>query len=485
MSTHYETSVPILRRVPEPAKILVVDNDEHFIESISGKAKGEGCIVTGCLTLKEGVRKALSDGFDVVLLSTNTPNGNWEHALERIFDTPSMPEVIVTTASFDPAQAAYAFGKGVWDYFERSFSHDDIMSYINRALQYRSGKRVRRPADLLKPETLREIVGRSPRMRLSLDLLAQASKGDTPVLVNGETGTGKEVFAWAIHRNSRRAGKNLVVVDCAALPETLVESTLFGHEKGAFTGASRVQEGLVSQADGGTLFLDEVGELPLSVQRVFLRFLQEHSFRRVGGQAEIQSDFRLIAATNRDLKEAVRLGLFREDLYFRLSAFTIDLPALRERKEDIKELVEYRMNEMVKRYEVQEKHFVPDFFDVVVRYDWPGNVRELFNTLERILVVAPDDPIIYPMHLPPHIRTGSSKAQAAVAVTADSTGVPAPFKVFRDKAVSGLMQDYFRAIFAVTKGNMQETCRISGLSRSRLYSILKRHRISHHSLRML
>ncbi len=464
------------------AKILVINKDEHFIEFVSEKAREEECAVTGCLNLQEGVRKALTDTFDVVLLSTSTPNGSWEHALERILDTPSSPEVIVTTVSFDPAEAAHAFGSGAWDYVEKSFSRDDIMSYINRALQYRSGKMIERPADSLKPETLGEIVGQSPRMRSALDLLAQASNGETPVLVTGETGTGKEAFAWAIHENSRRAGKNFVVVDCAALPETLVESTLFGHEKGAFTGADRAQEGLVSQANGGTLFLDEVGELPLSVQRVFLRFLQEHSFRKVGGQAEIQSDFRLIAATNRDLREAVKLGLFREDLYFRLSSFTIALPPLRERKEDIRSLVEYYMNELVKHYDVQEKQFAPEFFDVLMRYDWPGNVRELFNTLERILVVAHHDPTIYPMHLPPSIRTSSSKAQAAdsaaVTATADSPDILPPFKAFRDNAVYELEQGYFRNLLAVTNGNVQETCRVSGLSRSRLYSILKKHHIT-------
>ena len=487
MNTYCETAVPLLKRISEMTKILVINKDEHFIDFISEKAKGENGIVAGCLTLQEGVRKALSDRFDVVLLNTSTPNGNWEHALERILDTPSAPEVIVTTVSFDPDEAAHAFGNGAWDYVEKTFRRDDIISHINRALQYRSGKTIGRPADSLKPETLREIVGQSSRMRLCLDLLAQASEGETPVLVTGETGTGTEAFALAIHRNSRRSDKNFVVVDCAALPETLVESTLFGHEKGAFTGADRAQEGLVSQADGGTLFLDEVGELPLSVQRVFLRFLQEHSFRRVGGQAEIQSDFRLIAATNRDLKEAVKLGRFREDLYFRLSSFTIDLPPLRERKEDIRSLVVYYMNELVKHYGVQEKRFAPEFFDVLMRYDWPGNVRELFNTLERILVVAQHDPLIYPMHLPASIRTSSSEAQAAdvTPVPTDSPSVPPPFKVFRDNAVWELELDYFRNLLEETNGNIQETCRISGLSRSRLYSILKKHHISRYSLVML
>ncbi len=469
------------------AQILVINKDERFVDFVSEKAREEEHVVIGSFTVQDGMRRASSDTFDVVLLSTGTPDAHWERALEKILDTPSSPEVIVTTVTFDPAQAARAFAKGAWDYVEESFSRDDIISHINRALQYRSRKMARRPLDSLKPETFQEIVGQSPRMRSCLDLLAQASQSDTAVLIAGETGTGKEIFAWAIHANSRRGDSNFVVVDCAALPGTLVESTLFGHEKGSFTGADRAQEGLVNQADGGTLFLDEVGELPLSIQRIFLRFLQEHSFRSVGGQTEIKSDFRLIAATNRDLKEAVAAGLFREDLYFRLSSFMIDLPALRERKEDIRSLVEYYMNELVSHHGAQKKEFSPDLFDVLMRYDWPGNVRELFNTIERVLMVAQSDPVIYPMHLPPNIRTSSSKARAAVGAAAgpttgprvDTPDVPSSFKSYRDNGVSELEQGYFRNLLTLTNGNIQEACRISGLSRSRLYSILKKHHISH------
>jgi two-component system NtrC family response regulator len=475
------------------ARILVINKNERFRALVSEEARKEQHSVTGSPTLQEGVRRARSGAFDVVFLSTSVPAEDWKTALESILNTPSAPEVIVTTVSFDPTQAARAFGNGAWDYIEKSFCDRDIMSHVNRALAHRSRKTHLRPSASLKPETLQEIVGQSPRMRLSLDLLAQAAKTDTTVLITGETGTGKEVFAGAIHANSRRAEKNFVVVDCAAMPETLVESTLFGHEKGAFTGADRAQKGLVYQADGGTLFLDEVGELPLAVQRVFLRFLQEHSFRSVGGHAEIHSNFRLIAATNRDLKEAVRLHLFREDLYFRLSSFIIDLPALRERKEDIRSLVEYYMGQLLSYRGVEKKEFSPEFFDVLMRYDWPGNVRELFNTLERVLVVAHDDPVIYPMHLPPSIRIETSKGRddeddCVDGVTRTDAEPPAafpPFKEMRDNAVFDLESSYFKSLFSLTDGNIQEICRISGLSRSRLYSILKKHRISPSALRGL
>jgi two-component system NtrC family response regulator len=205
----------------------------------------------------------------------------------------------------------------------------------------------------------------------------------------------------------------------------------------------------------------------------------------------VQSNFRLIAATNRDLRDAVKRGLFREDLYFRLSSFTIDLPPLRERKEDIRSLVDYYMNELVVHYGVQKKLFDPEFFDVLMRYDWPGNVRELFNTLERTLVVAHNDPVIFSMHLPTGIRTGSTKVrtdESTIVPGGDgdtSNTIPPPFKAFREDAVFELEKSYFANLLSLTNGDIPETCRISGLSRSRLYSILKRHRISRHSLRLL
>jgi len=196
-------------------------------------------------------------------------------------------------------------------------------------------------------------------MEACLDLVAQASVSDANVLITGDTGTGKELFAWAIHKNSRRAEKNFVVVDCAALPETLVESILFGHEKGAYTGADKSREGLIIQADGGTLFLDEVAELSPSIQSSFLRVLQERRFRPIGRKEEITSNFRLIAASNRNLDELVKRGEFREDLLFRLQAFTLEIPALRDRREDIKDLVRYYVPKLCEDYGIPEKRPLP------------------------------------------------------------------------------------------------------------------------------
>jgi transcriptional regulator with GAF, ATPase, and Fis domain len=332
-----------------------------------------------------------------------------------------------------------------------------------------------------------EIIGASQALRETLQLGKRVARSLATVLLLGETGTGKELLARYIHENSRRADKPLIAVNCAALPETLLESELFGHEKGAFTGAVSQKAGRFELADGGTLFLDEIGELPPAIQKTFLRFLQEHTFRSVGGQAEIKSDFRIIAATNCDLKEAVRLKLFREDLYYRLSTFTIEIPPLRERKDDIKDLVTYYMNELATYHGVEAKSFSSECFDVLMKYDWPGNVRELFNTIERIIIVADKNPVIYPVHLPPYIRISVSQAESAGIAVPDRAflgNVDQPealpeFSVFSEKAHSVIEQDYFQKLMTLTGGNIKEACRISGLSRSRLYALLQKHHVSH------
>jgi two-component system NtrC family response regulator len=302
------------------------------------------------------------------------------------------------------------------------------------------------------------------------------------VLITGETGTGKELFAVGIHKNSPRANKNFVVVDCAALPDNLVESILFGHEKGAYTGADRARDGLILQADGGTLFLDEVGELPLPVQKSFLRTLQERKFRPVGGKEEIESDFRLIAASNRNLDDMVRQDKFREDLLFRLRSFSIELPPLRERPEDIKDLTTYYLELLSKRYEIEPKDFSPEFFDVLTSYPWPGNVRELINALERALVNGRYERILFPKHLPTHIRAQIARSSVGEKETAEIKITPSS-KIFpkiqslRERALANVEAQYLRDLISFTQGNIKEACQISGLSRSRLYLLLKKYNV--------
>jgi two-component system NtrC family response regulator len=321
-------------------------------------------------------------------------------------------------------------------------------------------------------------------MRRSLDRLALSAGSDANVLISGETGTGKELFAWAIHNNSRRSGRRFVVVDCASLPETLVESILFGYERGAFTGAEKSQSGLIKRADGGTLFLDEVGELPLAVQKSFLRVLQEHKFRQVGGNAVLRSDFRLIAATNRNLSTMVQRHRFRKDLLYRLRAFTIELPALRERLDDIRDIAAHHVAKLCSSYHLPLKSFSPDFFEFLNRYEWPGNVRELVNALERAVAAARQEPVLFPKHLPVYIRVHLARASVNQDSTTPGDALPRvsahpgetlPRLVdLRESTISDLEQTYLRELMTRAT-TMQEACAISGLSRSRLYALLKKH----------
>ena len=383
------------------ARVLIVDDDELICEMLSFVVEDMGHSVSSATTVETGFKKASSEAFDVIFLDIKMPDGNGLDLLPRIRELPSHPEVIIITGSGDPDGAELAIKNGAWDYIQKSSSTKEMLLPFVRALQYREQKNARKPLAALK---LNGVIGKSQTMKVCLDLLAQAAHSEVNVLLTGETGTGKEVFARAIHENSGRADENFVVVDCTALPATLVESVLFGHEKGSFTGADRTQTGLVKQADGGTLFLDEIGELPLTMQKAFLRVLQEHRFRPVGAKRESESNFRLIAATNRDLDKMVQDGTFRSDLLFRVRTLTIELPPLSARKNDIKELAMHHMARVCERYQIGTKGFSPEFFDALMAHEWPGNVRELVNAIERAISDAYHEPTLFPKHLPLDLR---------------------------------------------------------------------------------
>ncbi|MEW6380367.1 MAG: sigma-54 dependent transcriptional regulator [bacterium] len=471
------------------AKVLIIDDDQKICEMLSCVVRRKGCKVTCANTLEDGLKKAASEAIDVAFLDVQMPDGNGLDVLPKLRATPSSPEVIVITGAGDPDGAELAIKCGAWDYLEKPSAINTITAPLFRALQYRQEKKAAKPAAALK---LEGIIGNSPQMRACFDLLAQAAGSEAGILIIGETGTGKELFARAIHENSRRAQNNFVVVDCTALPETLVESVLFGYEKGAFTGADKTRDGLIRQADGGTLFLDEVGELPLSLQKTFLRVLQEHHFRPLGGKQEIASDFRLVAATNRDLDQMVQNGQFRKDLLFRLRSFVIELPPLRDRSGDIRELVRYHLDRLCNRYGMAIKELSPEFFDVLDTYPWPGNVRELVNTLERTLAAAGHDRFLFPKHLPTYIRVHAARAaigkeartgeevqageEKAEGTGSSFTGEFPKLGDFRAAMLAEAERRYLHDLMSFSRGNIRDACRMSGLSRSRLYALLKQHR---------
>ncbi|MBU0965207.1 MAG: sigma-54 dependent transcriptional regulator [Proteobacteria bacterium] len=459
------------------ADILIVDDDELLCGAIEKKITRLGHTGASVHTLRDAYEKSLAGNYDIIFLDVRMPDGNGLEILPRLKAVSSSPEIIIITGAGDPDGAELAIKSGAWCYLEKPTIIRDLILPLTRALQYRSEKN-KTAAVRLKRNNL---IGSSPQIVKCLDHVVKVANNDANVLITGETGTGKEVFARTIHENSNRAKKNFVVVDCASLPEKLVETTLFGHEKGAFTDASKPNKGLIKQADGGTLFLDEIGELPFDMQKAFLRVLEEKSFRPVGAIHEISSDFRLIAATNRDLHAMAEQGSFRRDLLFRIESCAINIPPLRERLGDIRDLTDYCIKALCERYGQARKNYSDEFVEALMNYDWPGNVRELFRVLDHVFTEAFHSPKLFALHLPERIRI----LHARMNVRGEASGTPqlqpcspGAFPVWRE-ARDSFEKKYVQDLIVHVAGNIQAASRASGLSRTRLYQLLEKHSISH------
>lgn len=465
----------------ERKRILVIDDDKLVCSSIANVSRILGYNSNQAFTLEEGLDAVRSDAYDVVFLDVRMPDGNGIDILPQVCRNSGAPEVIVITAYGDPESVELALSRGAWDYIEKPFSKNDLSQLLKDAILYHESNTLSQEVLDFEKEG---ILGHSSGMKKCLTLLSKTLSNDASVLITGDTGTGKELFARAIHNHSLRAGNDFVVVDCAALPPNLVESILFGYEKGSYTGADKAQPGLVSQAHKGTLFLDEVGELPLSIQKKFLRVLQEGSFRPIGKSSEVESDFRVISATNRNLEDLVQSKRFRKDLLFRLRSISIDLPPLRERPEDIQELTNHYLKRHSKKYGIKPKRISAAFRDILLQYSWPGNVREIIHAIESALAVAHDSPILVPKHLPYHIhvqvkRNAAAKKQVQpeTLIVSGDNSLPS-LKDVREEAVSEIEEQYLKELLRQTKSDIRTACKISGLSRSRLYALLKKYEIS-------
>ena len=476
-------------------KILIIDDDIEACETMVSLVTRLSYHSDKAHTLKEGLRLAQNSSYDVVFLDVYLPDGNGLDILPSLMAGNDPPEVIILTGKGNPDGAELAIQGGVWDYLLKPTSIRDITLTLNRALKYRKEKKGH---ILQEAPVVKGVVGRCPEIRASLHLTAKAAGSDSNVLITGETGTGKELFAGIIHNNSGRSSGNFVVVDCTSLTESLVESTLFGHLKGSFTGAQFDRQGLIKAADGGTLFLDEVGEMPLSIQKAFLRVFQERQFRPVGAIKEQTSNFRLIAATNRNLEEMVEKGQFRNDLLFRINTMRIQLPPLRNRTGDIQELATFKVGQLCKKLSLRSKKFGDDFISTLTEYSWPGNVRELFNILERAVIDAGEENTLYAMHLPRSLRIQVAKAQIlqftgpeAIEETNDKTNplvLTVGQKIFEDIFDSSLLplkefkntaeKTYLGELIRQCDGNIQKIMQISGLSRSHFYSLLNKYNLS-------
>ncbi len=470
-------------------RILVVDDDPHVRGFLAELLHKSFSVVRTAATLHDGLSAASSDTFDVVLLDVFLPDGSGLDAVGTFRSAPGRPEVILITGQGDPQAAASALSHGAWDYLCKPLSVHDVRLAVMRTMDFRRSMKTAPPAVF----SIADFVSIAPAMEDCLRAAARAAASDIPVLITGETGTGKERLARGIHQNSRRAPHAFVVVDCTAIPESLIESHLFGHEKGAFTGADQRRIGLVQLAHQGTLFLDEVGDLPFGIQAKFLRLLQEKTFRPLGAKEEASSDFRLLAATHRNLEAMVQEGRFRQDLYYRLATMHITVPPLRERKEDILPLVQDILRREAQRSGNELKGIAPDFVETVLEYPWPGNVRELIHAVHCALAVCGESHVLFAVHLPKHVRVQVTASRVPpqetssfsmpgeqAAAGAASFGFHSffenrfpTFKEYREKVLHRAAGIYLQELRKRCGADMGKACVMSGLSRSRLYSLMK------------
>lgn len=460
------------------ARILVIDDDMLVRKSLSRLFRDKGHEVLMAETLKSGKEMA-REGVDVVYLDLDLPDGDGLNVIDGLGVEGRRPEVIVITGMGSDYAARKSMESNAWDYISKPASPSAVLKSLESALTYRKEVNKQQVTEVVFDAG--EIVGESHAMLRSMQDIGKAAASEAGVLIRGETGVGKELAARAVHQNSRRRNGPFIVVDCSNLSESLVESTLYGHVKGAFTGAHVDRKGLVAQADGGTLFLDEVGELPPELQKSFLRVLQERRFRPVGASQEMQSDFRLVAATNRDLASMVEEGRFRNDLLYRLQTVEVVLPPLRERDKDISSLTSHFISRTCDRYGLGKKTVSDELLKVTVSYEWPGNVRELMNVMEAAVIQAGTDPVIYPKHLPTHIRLGFLGIEKQVEVTEQ----PQPQSVSENTPQSQPEQistyadykrdcdgQYFRLIMQAADNDINKVSKISGLSVPSVYRYL-------------
>lgn len=459
------------------AKILVIDDEAPILRLLDDLFSDEGHRVSLASTAQDGLAASKKARFDLIITDVRLPDGDGLDLLPQLLSSPGNPEVVIMTGYGDPDGAELAITKGAWDYLEKPPSMSQVILVVNRALQYRRTKQNKQVVNLNREG----LIGESPAFMACLDSLAEAAASRSPVLITGPTGTGKEVFAKSLHRNSPRSDYPFIVADCASIPEKLVESHLFGHVKGAFTGADSSAKGLIMQAHEGTLFLDEIGELPIDMQRNLLRVLETMTFRPVGSDKEEYSDFRLVAATNRNLDAMVERGEFRRDLFFRLQGFQITLPKLIERDGDIRLIANHHIQKFCQLNNMPAKSMGPDFLQVLESHEWPGNVRELMHLIETAMHRAGAETELFAKHLPTKFRgqiaRSSVRGQEFDEKPKGSANL-STFREHRQQALDDIEKNYLESLIAESKGSLSDAMKISELGKTRLYNLLKKHGLS-------
>jgi len=450
---------------PNKVDLLLVDDDAEFRSTVARRCKRRGFQVQEASSGEEALGMAERRQFDVAVLDMVMPSLSGLQLLEKLKASNPECEVIMLTGQGTIETAVQAMKLGAIDFLSKPFPLAELEILIENAYETGQLRKENRQLKtvLRRSQTETEIIGKSATMQEVFRLIDRAGPTDKAILIQGESGTGKELVARALHRQSARADKPLVVINCAALPESLLESELFGHEKGAFTGAVAAKPGLFEVADGGTLFIDEIGELAGSLQAKLLRVLEDGSMRRIGSIKERRVDVRLLAASNRNMAKEVAAGRFREDLFYRINVMSLQLPSLRDRKGDIPLLVSHFVG--------TEWTIDPRAMSAIEAYHWPGNVRQLINAIDRAKIMA-DDHVIYVEDLPPDIlELRNTNGHSMMEPLGDE--------------LAGIERAHVMEVFNRERGNKSRTARALGINRRSLYRLLEKYQIagpeSHHT----
>ncbi|HXG91049.1 MAG TPA: sigma-54 dependent transcriptional regulator [Blastocatellia bacterium] len=446
--------------------ILVIDDQEATLDSLKLNLEQAGYSVSTAKNGQEGLALFDNGEFDLVLCDLQLPDMQGTEVLRKLKEMRPSVEVIIISGYGSVANAVEATKAGAFHFVEKPFEIDALLLLIERALERKTlseeNEGLRRT--LRQRTTYGDIVGRSKQMQNIFEMIEAVAKSDANILIVGESGTGKELIANAIHYNSHRAKGPFVKVNCAALPKELIESELFGHTKGAFTGAARDKEGLIARANGGSILLDEIAEMPLELQPKLLRALQERVYYRLGSEKPVEVDFRLICSTNRNPPEAVRNGQLREDLYYRISTITIEVPPLRERQEDIQLLADHFLKMFSEKYNRKNEGFSQSAISAMYNYAWPGNVRELESAIERAVLLAKGE------------RIEASDLPFTAAESPATTNHE--FKVPPNMKLEEIEREVIYQTLQRTKGNKQAAATALGIYRPRLYSKIRKYNLT-------
>jgi len=457
-------------------KLLVVDDDNNLVELVRVKLQSAGYEVATASKAEDAIEAAKGAVFDLCILDLRLADRSGISLMRELHSiNPDMP-VIILTGYGSVESAVEAMQEGAYNYLTKPFNTQELLLQIKRALENRRlNSEIQRLRGLLEEQfDFTNIVARSDKMRSVLDIVSRIANTESTVYLHGESGTGKEIIAKAIHLASPRRDNPFVAINCAALPETLLESELFGHEKGAFTGANRSTKGLFSQAHEGTIFLDEIGDMPPSIQAKLLRALQERQFYPVGSEKPVFVDVRIIVATNKQLEDEVAKGAFRQDLFYRLHVIPIHLPPLRERKEDIPHLADRFLKKLSQQMKKDVKGVTPQAMQKLMLYDWPGNVRELENTLEYAVAMTRQDMITEDSVL--QTKNSLASANQEDLNLQMNIALKGPLKSYKE-AKYEFERGYLIHLLKLCGGKASEAAKLAEKSRTDFYELLRKHEI--------